>query len=416
MSRLANTASEQVPQAVQPFLQFTTALREHMFAVAPDQTQTFIHAVGLLGPRHMRDIYLAACATLAPPVERRDEFDALFRRVFLGQALQAPASSEEDDELQVLDEADGDMDVLQADDTHEAGEQASHAENLTMRQFSQLDDPQALTWLKRYGARNLPQRRTLRWQSVKRGTRWDLSRSLRDAVKRDGEVLSIAQRKRRTHQRRVLLLIDISGSMKEQTDSYLRFAHTLSGVCKPLEVFTLGTRLTRISRALRHRDQTQALQQASMQVADWDGGTRLGDALQAFLDVPRFAGFARNAMVVVLSDGLERGEHTALTAAVKRLSRLCWHLGWLTPLASGAAVFSPQTQALQSVLPYIDRLDSGASVADLCRYLVTVRNDKVARHRPIQLTQAYRESTSYRQQGRTAGQHGHVTGQWSDTV
>lgn len=380
----ANITSEQLPQAAQPFLQFTTTLREHRFSVAPDQTQTFIHAVGLLGPRHMRDIYLAACATLAPPVERRDEFDALFRRVFLGQALQAPVSGEDDDELQVLDEADGDLDVQQEDDTHEAGEQASSAENLTMRQFTQLDDAQALTWLKRYGARHLPQRRTLRWQSVKRGTRWDLSRSLRDAVKRDGEVLSIAQRKRRTNQRRVLLLIDISGSMKEQTDSYMRFAHTLSGVCNPLEVFTLGTRLTRISRALRRRDQTQALEQASLQVSDWDGGTRLGDALQAFLDVPRFAGFARNAMVVVLSDGLERGDHTALTAAVMRLSRLCWHLGWLTPLASGSTTFSPQTQALQSVLPYIDRLDSGASVADLCRYLATSQKTTATVHAATQ--------------------------------
>ena len=131
----------------------------------------------------------------------------------------------------------------------------------------------------------------------------------------------------------MLLLIDVSGSMKNQTDLYLRFAHALARSIGRLEVFTLGTRLTRITRALRRRNRDQALALASTLVADWDGGTRLGDALQAFLSVPRFVGFARGALCVVLSDGLERGAHAAMTDGVARLSRNAWPILWLSPLA-----------------------------------------------------------------------------------
>ena len=151
-----------------------------------------------------------------------------------------------------------------------------------------------------------------------------MRRALREAVRRDGEVVRLPVLQRRLAQRRVLLLIDVSGSMKDRTDTQLRFAHTLARATNRLEVFTLGTRLTRITRAMRRSSRDQALAMASTLVADWDGGTRLGDALQAFLAVPRFAGFARGAFCIVLSDGLERGDPSAMTDAVARMSRLAW--------------------------------------------------------------------------------------------
>ena len=121
-----------LPKGVDPFVQFVQKLRQYEFVVAPDQTQTFIEAVGLLGPRSMRDIYRAAKATLAPPVERVDAFDALFRQVFLGQSVAADAMSDaDDDELQVMDERDGADDIPEVDDIHETGEQASSSETLT---------------------------------------------------------------------------------------------------------------------------------------------------------------------------------------------------------------------------------------------------------------------------------------------
>ena len=112
--------------------------------------------------------------------------------------------------------------------------------------------------------------------------------------------------------------------------------HTLVQHGSRVEAFTLGTRLTRVTRALRVRNRRQALALAATLVADWDGGTRLGDALQAFLGVPAFVSHTRGAFVIVLSDGLERGSTEALRGAVERLSRLAWSVLWLNPLASGA--------------------------------------------------------------------------------
>ena len=168
----------------------------------------------------------------------------------------------------------------------------------------------------------------------------------------------------RTRQRRILLLVDVSGSMKAQTEATMRFAHALGRVAERLEVFTLGTRLTRVTRALKLRNAEQALAVAGSLVADWDGGTRLGDALTAFLEVPRFAGFARGALVIVLSDGLERGDPMAMSHAVAQLDRLAWSILWLTPLATSTA-FKPETAAMEAVAPLVTRFGRGASIAAL---------------------------------------------------
>jgi uncharacterized protein with von Willebrand factor type A (vWA) domain len=100
-------------------------------------------------------------------------------------------------------------------------------------------------------------------------------------------------------------------------------------------------------------------------VADWDGGTRLGDALEAFLAVPRFAGFARGSMVMIVSDGLERGDPTVLISATRRLQRLAWAIVWLSPLA-GESGFVPETQALSALLPSLAHLGSAAGLQQLC--------------------------------------------------
>lgn len=364
--------SEMLPQALTPFLQFAQLLRAHRFPVAPEQTQAFIQSVGILGPRSMRDIHRAARATLAPSADRFIEFDALFRLVFLGQTV-APetAQMDDDDELQAFDERDGQMEPPDLDELNEVGEQSTRSEALGHRSFDVAGDTEVFQAFRRSGAALLPKRKTRRFQASPHGRQWDLKRSLRDALRRDGEVLEIARRRPASRQRRVLLLIDISGSMKAQTELYFSFAHTLATVTDRLEVFTLGTRLTRVSKAVSLKRKDQAMQAAAALVSDWDGGTRLGDALEAFLAIPRFAGFARGSAVIVLSDGLERGDPDVMKAAVMRLSRLAWHLGWLTPLASDAG-FEPRTQALQAVLPYLDGLGSGATATQLCQYLISI--------------------------------------------
>ncbi len=366
-----------LPQAVRPFIEFSVLLRAHGFAIAPEQTMGFIEAVGLLGPDDMDDIYRASRAMLGPQPERLPEFDALFRAFFYGQTLVAPAfGDDEDEELRVQDDGDSPIEP-EADELHESGQQAAAGEHLNVRQFAAASEADALRRFRRAAPAALPKRSTYRRRASRRGDHWNLRQALREATRFDGEVLHLPKMRRKLAQRRILLLIDVSGSMKTATDGFLRLAHSLGRAAERLEVFTLGTRLTRVTSAIRRRQRDQALALASTMVSDWDGGTRIGDALQAFLAVPRFAGFARGALVVVLSDGLERGDHHAMTDAVQKIARLAWRLEWLTPDA-GSVDFEPRTAALQSILPRVDHLGDGSSVEAVTRRLLTISNRELS--------------------------------------
>jgi uncharacterized protein with von Willebrand factor type A (vWA) domain len=212
---------------------------------------------------------------------------------------------------------------------------------------------------------------------ARRGPFADLRRTLRDSVRNDGEVLWLGRLKRRSRPRKLLLLIDVSGSMKARTEDNMKLAHALIQAAPNVEVFTFGTRLTRVTRPLRLKRREQALNAASHLVSDWDGGTRIGDALQAFLAVPRFAGYARGAAVIVVSDGLERGELSALRDAVAKLSRRAWRLSWLTPLAAGPG-FRPQTEALIAISRFVDDLAGGGSTADIVAHVLSLAGRRAA--------------------------------------
>jgi uncharacterized protein with von Willebrand factor type A (vWA) domain len=360
-----------LPRPLLPIVTFSALLRSSGFSVAPEQTESFIAGVGLLGPRSIRDVHRAAVATLAPPPERRDTFDALFRLVFLGETIAAPAAGEpdDDDDIEAFDDRDGGIEPPQSADAEQSGSAPTGSEQLFARRFGELSENEILRRFRRAAPAALPQRRSRRLASSKARGQLDMRRALREAVRRDGEVVRLPVLQRRRVQRRVLLLVDVSGSMKERTDTQLRFAHTLARATNRLEVFTLGTRLTRITRAMRRNSRDQALAMASTLVADWDGGTRLGDALQAFLAVPRFAGFARGAFCIVLSDGLERGNASAMTDALVRMSRLAWAIAWLTPLA-GDDGYAVETSALKAALPYLDRLGDASSPERLCNEIL----------------------------------------------
>jgi uncharacterized protein with von Willebrand factor type A (vWA) domain len=359
------------PAAARPFVAFPALLRAHGFAIAPEQTASFMAGTTLLGPRSIDDIRLAARATLAPPPERLAEFEALFSSFFEGRTLAAPAAAEEEsaEEMRVRDEGGDILEPPEAEEAPRAGEAATAAEILSTRRLAPVGDEHLLLRLAREAPIHLPERRVRRRRVARQGDRIALRRALRLAVRHDGELMQLPRLKRRTALRPVLLLIDVSGSMKTRNDDHLRLAHTFGQTLPRIEIFTLGTRLTRITRALRLKQRDQALAAASTMVADWDGGTRIGDALQAFLAVPRFVGFARGAYALILSDGLERGEPETMVDAVRRLARLAWRLDWLTPLAADPA-FRPQTAGLAGSLPYIDRLADGSSIGSVARHIL----------------------------------------------
>lgn len=358
------------PQAIKPFLRFAQVLRGAGFAVSPDQTVGFVESVGLLGPRDMTDIYRAGRALFAIPPERLAEYDALFRAIFLDQIIQAPADGDDEDELQAYEPGTQTVELEVEEDETEIGAEPTGNERLGQRALRE-GDGDALRRLLREAPNALPRRVSYRRRAATKGDRIDMRRTLREAARRDGDVMRLHQSRRKLQQRRVLLLIDVSGSMKDRSESLLRLAHAVVQSADRAEVFTLGTRLTRITQALKPADRAQALARASEAIADFDGGTRIGDALAAYLAVPRFAGFARGAAVVVLSDGLERGEPGAMVDAVQRLSRSAWRLDWLTPLAADPD-YSPATAGLAAVLPVLDHLGDGNSTAAVTDHILTM--------------------------------------------
>jgi len=367
----------QLPRAARIFISFVALLRANGFAVAPEQTTAFLAAIELLGPRSLEHIRQAGLATLAPPPERRATYDRLFDIHFRGSEAIERAEGEDEETVRLQEEGRGEDEPPLADEANESGFAATRGEALVERRFAHDTTSDALRRLSREAPARLPRRRGHRRMRARRGPFADLRRTLRDSVRNDGEVLRLGQLKRRLRPRKMLLLIDVSGSMKARTEENMKLAHALLQAVHSAEVFTFGTRLTRVTRPLRLKRREQALTAAAHLVSDWDGGTRIGDALQAFLAVPRFGGYARGAAVIIISDGLERGDVSALRDAVAKLSRRAWRVSWLTPLAT-APEFKPQTEALIAIRRFVDDLAGGGSSAAVVSHLLSLGNGRAA--------------------------------------
>jgi uncharacterized protein with von Willebrand factor type A (vWA) domain len=220
------TAASPLPTAVRPFVDFCRILRNSGFPVDTDRTTAFLKATGLLGPRGMADIYWAARATLAPPPDRLDEFDALFEATFHDGVAAVAEASGEGEETTATEAGSAEPLAEDGDEQSESGESATDAEALASRNFDTLNPTERLRAMQRRLARVAPRRRGFRRAAARSGDRLDLRRSMARAM-RVGAALPVWTR-RREKTRRVLLLIDISGSMKAQTDDTLRFAHALT--------------------------------------------------------------------------------------------------------------------------------------------------------------------------------------------
>jgi uncharacterized protein with von Willebrand factor type A (vWA) domain len=237
---------------------------------------------------------------------------------------------------------------------------ASDAEVLRHRDVSGLTDAERdeINQLIALLAPRVGSRRTRRHRPRGRD-RIDISRTVRSMLRDDGEPAALARFRPRTKPRRLVLLLDVSGSMSPYADVLLRFAHAAVRVAPAsTEVFTVSTRLTRVTRQLRLRDPQLALHAAGNAVPDWSGGTRLGESLRAFLDLWGQRGTARRAVVVLASDGWERGDAALLGEQMARLRRLAYRLVWVNP-HRGKAGFAPATAGMAAALPYCDDLLAG---------------------------------------------------------
>lgn len=231
----------------------------------------------------------------------------------------------------------------------------SQRELLRRKDFSELtpDELQAVKRLMAEMVWELGQRRTRRMRPGD-GKRLDLRRSLRRNLRYGGEWLEWPRREPKWKPRPLIVIADISGSMERYTRLLLHFIYSLTaGLEQQVEAFVFGTRLTRITRELHGREIDQSLKEVSQAVTDWGGGTRIGESLKTFNFQWGRRVLGRGAVVLLISDGWDRGEPQLLGDELGRLKRSCHRLVWLNPLL-GSAQYEPLTRGMQAALPYID--------------------------------------------------------------
>lgn len=355
------------PDPVRGAVALATALRGAGLPIGPDRVQRFVEALGHLDARTRTDVYWAGRATLCAHPEHIATYDRVFAAFFDGRAAhmrRAPAMPARlvvsavtlPSQLEQGDEERDDQALVA---------NASSVEVLRRRDVAALS-PRERAELQRLLARfSLPgvERRTRRWQPHRRGE-VDRMRTVRRLLRSGGEMAALARRETRTQPRRVVLLVDVSGSMSPYADALLRFAHAASRGRNRTEVFSMGTRLTRITRELSHRDPDTAMAAVAGAIPDWSGGTRLGEQLKAFLDRWGQRGMARGAVVVVLSDGWERGDPALLGEQAARLSRLAHRVVWANPRRARPG-FEPLVGGLVAALPHVDAFVNGHSLEAL---------------------------------------------------
>lgn len=329
----------------------------------------FVEAVALLDD-DPASIYWAGRTTLAHDELAITTYDAVFRAWMLGIE---PDFTPPDSDLSVdrevpSDDGTGDEpDAIGDDSGPVVSPRASGTEVLRARDFAALDDDERaevdrlLERLRPRTATRRSRRRRPRRGPVRRADdRLDLRRTVQSSLRTDGETLARRSLRRVTTPRRVVLLVDISGSMEDYSRALVRFAHAAVRAGARVEVFTLGTRLTRLTRELTTTDPDVALTRAAAAVPDWSGGTRLGESLRLFNDQWGTRGMARGAVVVVLSDGWDRGEPAALATEMARLSRVAHRIVWVNPLRATPG-YEPLARGMAAALPFVDDFVDGHS-------------------------------------------------------
>ncbi len=359
---------------------FAEVLRSAGVPVTTDRVAAFLEALDTLDVTSRMQTYWAGRLTLCSDPDDVARYDLAFEAWF--EPAQGGRTRVRDDRpppapqlasLAPTREGEGE------DDEQDAGPEikaaATGTEVLRSRDLAELSGAER-EHLRRLLAllRPEPPTRASRRKRRSRHGEADPDRTLRAALRNHGELREIRRRDRSRRPRKVVLLIDVSGSMEPYADALLRFAHVfVRRSPRSVEAFTLGTRLTRITRELRQRDAERALSAAGKAIPDWSGGTRLGEVLAAFVNRWGQRGAARRAVVVVFSDGWERGETDLLGTQVERLSRLAHQLVWVNPHA-GKDGYAPVQGGIVAALPYLDRLLAGHSLDTLEKLLKVVRD------------------------------------------
>lgn len=370
---------------------FATALARALHAAAvpagPERAARFARALQLSPPADRHTLYWTARVVFVSGRDEIDAFDRVFEFVF-GRAATVTDPAEQRGETpserrrtdpqarpgpgsDPAAEAHGTAPALVFSEGV-AGERggaslaaASAEERLRQKTFDALDEAE-LTEVRRLMARLSlapPERRTRRSRRGRRGERIDLRSTIRRSLRTGGDPAVHAWRRRRMRRRRLVLLLDISGSMEPYARAFLQFLESGVGGASA-EAFAFATRLTHLTRPLRGRGPQAAIDRAAAAAPDWSGGTRIGAALKVFNDRWGRRGVARGAIVVILSDGWDRGDPAAVGREMERLRRLAHRIIWVNPRV-GATGFEPLARGMAAALPFVDVLLAGDRLAAL---------------------------------------------------
>ncbi|MCW2615443.1 MAG: hypothetical protein JWN08_2437 [Frankiales bacterium] len=361
--------------AVDSLVGLAGTLRGMGVAASTDRVHAAVSALSELDPNRRSDVYWAGRLTMCGSPDDLRRYDAAFEAYFgdrPGAIVRRQRLMKR--ELRLVaepGEGSGEEGGEQASESMSAA--ASAVEQLRHRDVSAMTPDEKEHLRRLLSALRLPgeKRPTRRLRPSLRG-RVDGGRTLRAWLAAGGEPAQLRRRSPASRPRRVVLLVDVSGSMESYAEALLRFAHAASRRGAPTEVFAMGTRLTRLTREMSLRDPDTAMAAVAETLVDAGGGTRLGDLLKQFLDQWGQRGTARGAVVVLLSDGWERGDATLLGEQMARLHRLAHRVVWSNP-RKAAPGYEPLAAGMAAALPHVDDFVEGHSLAALEHLAAVVR-------------------------------------------
>ena len=350
------------------FIEFAHDLRFHGMVIGSDDVITYLSAISVLNANDIMDVYWSGRATLVRKKDSVPLYNKRFQAFFLdisdnepdARKVKLKSSANAGATLEVPNVEQGLPGEVIEDETR-LGYMASAADISRHKAFADCSDEEINRFRKLISMLKVspPKRRTYRTQTTPKGKVLDMRRMARETMRSLGEPKDLMYIKRKEKLRSIVFILDVSGSMADYSRNLLQLAYSARRANTKVEVFCFGTRLTRITKSIDKRTPDEAMRLAGESVLVWDGGTRIGDAIAAFVKESRRSRLGRGAIVVICSDGLDQGEPQALDKAMQTLSRLAHKVIWVNPHKGDNEDYKPNTIGMMIADPYIDRIFSG---------------------------------------------------------
>ena len=350
------------------FIEFAQDLRFHGLVIGSDDVITYLSAISVLNASDIMDVYWSGRIALVRKKDNIPLYNKRFQAFFLdigenepdARKVKLKSSANAGATLEVPNVEQGLPGEVIEDETR-LGYMASAADISRHKAFADCSDEEINRFRKLISMLKVspPKRRTYRTQTTPKGKVLDMRRMARETMRSLGEPKDLMYIKRKEKLRSIVFILDVSGSMADYSRNLLQLAYSARRANTKVEVFCFGTRLTRITKSIDKRTPDEAMRLAGESVLDWDGGTRIGDAIAAFVKESRRSRLGRGAIVVICSDGLDQGEPQALDKAMQTLSRLAHKVIWVNPHKGDYDDYKPNTIGMIIADPHIDRIFSG---------------------------------------------------------